>query len=194
MNQLPTSKMNKRDLWLSVRSSLAHWGRSSVLRLLWCMCGAVVAVTLALSISGPPATPFLLASLGGTTVFLFGLTQAPAAQPRAVFGGHLGAAFVGILCYQAFGDHLWVYGLAQAAALVLMLATKTVHPPAGANPLLMVHVHAGWQALWNPIFVGIAVLALVAVVWSRLYPGLAHYPQAWTEKSPPSATWGGWGS
>lgn len=34
----------------------------------------------------PPVAPFLLSSLGGTAVFLFSLTDAPAAQPRAVLG------------------------------------------------------------------------------------------------------------
>ena len=40
-------------------------------------------------------SPFLLASLGGSAVFLFGLTRAPAAQPRALIGGHLGGALIG---------------------------------------------------------------------------------------------------
>ncbi len=150
-------------------------------------------IGVTLVIVGPPQTPFLLASLGGSTVFLFGLTRAPAAQPRALFGGHIIGAIAGIACYQAFGDAVWVYALAQVLALSVMLISKTVHPPAGANPILMVYVHAGWPVLWQPVFLGVAILAGVAVVWSRLYPGLAHYPVAWLERSPPSTFWGGWG-
>jgi len=55
-------------------------------RLLWCLVGAACGIALSLAVAGPPVTPFLLASLGGTAVFLFGLTRAPAAQPRALFG------------------------------------------------------------------------------------------------------------
>jgi hypothetical protein len=33
----------------------------------------------------------------------------------------------------------------------------------------------------------------VAVVWSRLYPGLARYPVNPLEPSPSSINWGGWG-
>src|SRR5512147_2063554 len=106
-------------------------------RLLWCLFGAGCAIALALTVAGPPASPFLLASLGGSAVFLFGLTRAPAAQPRALFGGHLGGAFIGIACYQCFGEALWVYGLAQVLTLGYMLLSRTVHPPAGANPLIM---------------------------------------------------------
>lgn len=87
---------------------------------------------------------------------------------------------------------MWVYALAQVLALSLMLVTKTVHPPAGANPILMIYAHAGWSALWQPVFVGATSLAVIAAIWSRLYPGLTHYPVAWLDWSPPSTFWGGW--
>ena len=165
----------------------------TALRLSWCALGAAAGIGLALYLVAPPASPFLLASLGGSAVFLFGLTRAPAAQPRALFGGHLGGALIGIACYQAFGDAPWVYVLAQVLALCCMLLTRTVHPPAGANPLIMIYGHSGLLALWQPVFIGVASLAAVAVVWSRLYPGLSRYPVAWLERSPPSTFWGGWG-
>ncbi|MEO6293678.1 MAG: HPP family protein, partial [Burkholderiaceae bacterium] len=108
-------------------------------RLLWCLVGISCGSALAFFLAGPSQAPFLLASLGGTAVFLFGLTRAPAAQPRALFGGHLGGAFVGIACYQFLGDSLPVYVLAMVLALALMLVTRTVHPPAGANPVIMIY-------------------------------------------------------
>jgi len=182
--------------------ALARLARSAALRrdairLACCLLGAAAGVSLALALAGPSVSPFLLASLGGSAVFLFGMTRAPAAQPRALFGGHLGGALVGIACYQAFGDALWVSALAMALALGLMLLTRTMHPPAGANPLLMVHMHAGFGALLQPVLLGVLALALVAVVWSRLAarvaPGLAAYPARWLDASPPTAFWGGWG-
>jgi CBS-domain-containing membrane protein len=164
----------------------------SAVRLLWSLLGAAAGIALALTLAGPWLTPFLLASLGGSAVFLFGLTKAPAAQPRALFGGHLGGAAIGIACYQLIGDTLPAYVLAMVLALAFMLITRTVHPPAGANPILMVHAHASWMALLQPVLVGVGCLVAVAFVWSRLYPGLARYPVAPLEPSPPHMNWGGW--
>ena len=56
-------------------------------RLISCAIGAAIAIGTALWFVDISSAPFLLASIGGTTVFLFCLTRAAAAQPRAVFWG-----------------------------------------------------------------------------------------------------------
>ena len=166
--------------------------RCASLRLFWCMFGIAAGIALALAVSEPPASPLLLASLGGSAVFLFAFTRIPAAQPRALFGGHLVGALSGIVCYQCFGDALWVYVLAQSLTLALMLLLRVTHPPAGANPILMIHAQASWSTLVEPVLLGVGALVLVAVVWSRLYPGLVHYPVDPWRPSPPRIAWGGW--
>ena len=166
----------------------------TIMRLGWISLGAMSALGLALLFTRPPASPLLLASLGGSTIFLFGLTRAPAAQPRALFGGHLISALIGIICYQLFDDGLWVYLLAEVITLVVLLLTQTVHPPAGANPLIMIQAHADFSHLLMVVLVGVTIIAIVAAVWSRLTPGKAlHYPVKWNELSPQSKDWSVWG-
>jgi len=148
------------------------------LDLIWSAMGGAIAITLALLLVADRNSPFLLFSLGGSTVFLFALTEAEAAQPRALLGGHIGGALIGILCYQIFGDALWVSVAAVVLTMMFMVVTRTIHPPAGANPLIMVHHHAGFLLVLNPVGVGVLTLFLVAIVWSRLRPG-KKYPLRW---------------
>lgn len=148
--------------------------------------GAATALGFFLWLNGPAVTPLLLASLGGSTVFLFGMTAAPAAQPRALFGGHLGCSLIGIVCYQLFGDASWVAAMAVVLSLVFMLSTRTVHPPAGANPLIMVYGHASYAALWQPVASGVLILFVIAALWTRFDRHSIRYPVNWLERSPSS--------
>lgn len=172
---------------------MKRWHRHPLPRLAWCAVGVAAGIALALRLTAPPVTPLMLASLGGSAVFLFGLTRAPAAQPRALLGGHFSGALIGVLCYQWFGDALWVYALALTLSLLFMLSARAVHPPAGANPVIMIHAHAGYALLFNPVLIGALCLGVLAALWSRLYPGLARYPVDWNAHSPHHALWGGWG-
>ena len=146
--------------------------------MVWSAIGGAIAITLALLLVADRNSPFLLFSLGGSTVFLFVLTETEAAQPRALLGGHVGGALIGILCYYVFGDGLWVSVAAVVLTMMFMVVTRTIHPPAGANPLIMVHHHAGFRSVLSPVAVGVLTLFVVAIVWSRFRPG-GKYPRRW---------------
>jgi len=162
-----------------------------ILRLLWVLLGSSIAISLALWAT--QATSLLmLASLGGTTLFLFVLTTAPAAQPRAVFGAHLIGALIGIIAYQLFGDGFWVYVIALVVTISILLLTRCVHPPAGANPLIMIQAHASFIHLGVTVLTGVLIIFSVAYIWSRLGVGSRKYPVSWTQPSPPSLNWSLW--
>ena len=166
--------------------------RGHLWRSLLSTVGGGAAIGLALLLAGPGLSPFLLASLGASTVILFVFTETSAAQPRALLGGHLSAALIGIVCQHLCGDALWVYALALALSVLVMLLARCVHPPAGANALIMVHQHAGYTALLQPVLIGVLSLALVAMLWSRLLPQQKPWPQRWFSPSPSSDDWGSW--
>jgi len=162
------------------------------LRLLWCSVGVSAGTLVPVLLADLSAMPLLLASFGGSAIFLFGLTRADAAQPRALLGGHLASAFIGIVCYQCFGEAVWVYALAEVVTLWILLLGRAVHPPAGANPIIMIHAHAGFGALLDPVLAGVVGLMLLAMLWSRVYPGMVRYPVSWNRPSPAHPLWGGW--
>lgn len=166
--------------------------KTRLLRLAWVALGSSIAISAALWITGSSTTPLVLASLGGSTLFLFGLTVLPPAQPRALFGGHIIGAGVGIACFQLAGDALWVMVLSVVLTIVLMFLTKTVHPPAGANPLIMIQAHAGLMHLGGAVMLGVLVIFIIACIWSRLGIGNHQYPIAWNQPSPPTTSWGIW--
>jgi len=161
---------DRDEVRANVRQKFLDIGLSAV--------GATIGIALTLWIVADQRSPFLLASLGGSTVFLFALPETEAAQPRALFGGHIGGALIGIFCSKMFGDALWVSVAAVVLTMVFMVVTRTIHPPAGANPLLMVHNHAGLTVLLKPVGAGVLALFLVALVWSRVRPG-RKYPIKW---------------
>ena len=166
--------------------------KTTLLRLLWVSLGAGVAIGLTL-LATKATTPLLLASLGGTTLFLFGLSTTPAAQPRAVFGGHLFSSLIGIVCVQFLGDTTWVSVVAVVITICVLLLTRTVHPPAGANPLIMIQAHANFSHIGLTVLVGISIITAVAWIWSRLGFGTKKYPVSWNQPSPPTANWSIWG-
>ena len=166
--------------------------KTRLLRLLWVSIGAGVAITLTL-LATKATTPLLLASLGGTTLFLFGLSTTPAAQPRAVFGGHLLSSLIGVVCVQTLGDATWVSVVAVVMTISVLLVTRTVHPPAGANPLIMIQAHANFSHIGLTVLVGISIISAVAWLWSRLGVGTKKYPVSWDQPSPPTLNWGIWG-
>jgi CBS-domain-containing membrane protein len=163
-----------------------------LLQLSWVCFGSSLAIAASLALIKLTPNPVLLASLGGSTLFLFGLTKLPAAQPRALFGGHILAGLIGIICYQAFGDTLWVYVLSVVITIFVLLITRTVHPPAAANPLLMIQAHASIWVLFDTIFVGIFTIAFIAFVWSRIIPAKLRYPVKWLQPSPRTNKWSIW--
>lgn len=145
---------------------------------IWMAVGAGIAMSLVMLLVSGRFSSLILAPIAGSAVYLFALTDAGESQPRALFGGHLGSAVIGILCFRMFGDALWVYVVAVVLAMVFMMITRTIHPPAGMNPLVLIHDHAGYIALLYPVAVRVAVLFIVTIGWSRLRPG-ESYPARW---------------
>ncbi|WP_241537774.1 HPP family protein, partial [Vibrio vulnificus] len=51
--------------------------------------------------------------------------------------------------------------LASGLAVSAMLLTKTTHPPAGANPLLIMMAGQNWDFLLTPVLLGAVIIVVI---------------------------------
>lgn len=140
--------------------------------------GAALAIGFVGALAVWSGQPLLLGSLGASCVFLFGLPETPFAQPRNVIGGHVLSSLVGLVFLKLFGPSVWALMLALGTAVVLMFVTRTVHAPAGSNPVIVFLAQPGWSFLLAPTLLGALGIVLVALVFNHaVRPG--RYPLYW---------------
>lgn len=120
----------------------------------------------------------LMAPFGATAVIIFGLPTSPLAQPRNVVFGHLITAFIGIFFTQFIGVTAFTLALATGLAVSAMLLTKMTHPPAGANPMLIMMSGQSWSFLVTPVLLGAITLVLIAKVVHFIYQWVEEYTDA----------------
>lgn len=123
-------------------------------------------------------SPLVLGSFGASCVLVFGFPDSPFSQPRNVIAGHVISSLVGLLFLNFLGNEWWSMALAAASAIAAMQLTRTVHPPAGSNPVIVMLTQPAWQFLLTPTLIGALLLVLVAVIFNNLPKG-RRYPLYW---------------
>lgn len=142
------------------------------------LLGAVLAIGLTAWLSQVSGAAWLMAPFGASCVLAFGLPDSPLAQPRSIIGGHLVTTLVGLIVLYLLGDSWWSEALAVGLALAAMQQTRTVHAPAGANPLLVMATHPGFGFLLTPVLAG--ALVIVGVAWCvNNLRDRGSYPRYW---------------
>ncbi|WP_250463722.1 HPP family protein [Microbulbifer litoralis] len=140
--------------------------------------GAATCITLLSGLGRLNDALWLMAPFGATMVILFGLPASPLAQPRNIVCGHLLTTGVGLLVATALGVNAWTLGLAVGLAVTLMLLTDTTHPPAGANPLVVMLTGQDWHFLISPVAIGTLAIVAFGLAYHRLL-SRQPYPQRW---------------
>jgi CBS-domain-containing membrane protein len=120
----------------------------------------------------------VMGSFGASCVLLFGFPKSPFSQPRNVILGHFLSTFIGLAFLHILGNEYWSMALSLATAIAVMIATRTVHPPAGSNPLIVFLLGANWDYLIFPSLMGSIILVLVAIFYNNLHKNRV-YPQYW---------------
>ncbi len=133
------------------------------------LCGAGCALAIYIMESSSALTAYPMAAIPFATSIVLVISQPDAvpAQPRALIGGHLVSALVGVLVLALSGPGPAAAAMAVGLAVLAMMLTDTLHPPAGINPLLVVAGNLPWSFIVAPVLVGALMLAAFALVWHR---------------------------
>lgn len=145
--------------------------------------GAAVAVAVMEMASFSAEFPLVMIPFATSIVLVMGSPHAEPAQPRALVGGHLVSTLVGLVVLQIAGPGPWVAAMAVGMAMVAMHFTRTFHPPAGIDPLVVVVNDMPWTFLLAPVGVGAVMLAAFAFAWHNLIGRSASHTHAtWPDR------------
>jgi CBS-domain-containing membrane protein len=125
-------------------------------------------------------TEFPLASIPFATsiVLMTGSPEAAPARPRALVGGHILSALVGVVALKVAGPEAWVAALAVAVAMLAMLLSDSFHPPAGISPLIIVMNGLSWSFILIPVAAGALLLLAYSWVWTN-FVQRQRWPDRW---------------
>ena len=141
-------------------------------------CGGCLAIAAIALLGDSFAVALVLGSFGASCVLIFGYPDVPFSQPRNVILGHVLSTFIGLLFLTLFGAHWWSLAMAVGTAIALMMLTRTVHPPAGSNPVIVFLTKPAWTFLLYPTLSGATILVLVALIYLNATRD-AKYPKYW---------------
>lgn len=139
--------------------------------------GGVIAISILALLAEDKSIPLILGSFGATCVLVFGYPDVPFSQPRNVVLGHFLSSLVGLIFLTICGPHWWAAGLATGTAIAVMMLTRTVHPPAGSNPVIIFMTHPAWSFLIWPTLLGALAMAAIAIIYNNI--ARRTYPKYW---------------
>ena len=131
---------------------------------------------------------WLAASFGSSVVVVFGYPNNEFAQPKNVLLGHLLCALIGIIFVTLFkisqdrSIFFLTIGIAVGISVMLMMAFKITHPPAGGNTIVVMLTQDSFQFLIFPILVGAVTVIIGGIIYNR-YILKKKYPLKWFENN-----------
>ncbi len=152
--------------------------RASLRETLFAGLGGMLAISLLAALTINAGIPALMAPLGASCFLVFAVPESPFAQPRSLIGGHLVSSAVGLTVLAIAGPEGWAMGVSVGLAIIAMQLTRTGHPPAGADPLLVLMIQPDWLFLATPVLIGTIGIVTIALIFNNLRPGQG-YPRYW---------------
>jgi CBS-domain-containing membrane protein len=129
--------------------------------------GGAIAIGVMELFSAVTNYPLAVIPFATSIVLVIGSPNAEPAQPRALIGGHVVSALVGLAVLKLTGPQAWAAAAAVGLSILAMYVTGTFHPPAGINPLLVVSGNLPWTFLLAPVLAGALLLTAFCYFWHR---------------------------
>jgi len=146
--------------------------------------GILAYITFQSILAGTNYGLWLAASFGSSVVVVFGYPENEFSQPKNVLLGHLLCTLVGIIFVTLFNitqDRSIFFiaiGLAVGISVMLMMAFKITHPPAGGNTIVVMLTQDSFQFLVFPIMAGAITIIIGGVIYNRFILK-KNYPLKW---------------
>ena len=131
--------------------------------------GAGLTIFALLMLHDATRLAWLIPSFGASCALVFGVPDSPFAKPVSVIGGHLVSSAVGLAAMALLGHGPLAMAVGVGCAIAAMMASRTMHPPAGGDPLIVIATSAAPMFLLMPVLVGTVAISLAGVVfrWVR---------------------------
>ena len=111
---------------------------------------------------------WLIPPFGASMVLVMAVYDSPLAKPKNLILGHILSALSGVIIFYLLGNTFISLGLGVALAVFVMMMTNTVHPPAGANPIIVILTGQSLSFVLLPVAVGAFIIAVFAYLYNRL--------------------------
>jgi CBS-domain-containing membrane protein len=111
---------------------------------------------------------WLIPPFGASMVLVMAVHDSPLAQPKNLMLGHVLSTLSGVLVYTLLGQSFYALGAGVALAIFIMMITNTVHPPAGANPIIVILGGKSLSFVLLPVAVGAMIIILFAIIYNKI--------------------------
>ena len=136
--------------------------------------GAGLTIAALVLLHGATQVALLVPSFGASCALVFGVPASPFARPVSVIGGHLVSSAVRLATMALLGHGVVAMACGVGGAIAAMMATRTMHPPAGGDPLIVIAVSAAPTFLLVPILLGTVMISLAGFAYQALIGQREH--------------------
>ena len=111
---------------------------------------------------------WLIPPFGASMVLVMAVYDSPLAKPKNLILGHILSALSGVIIFYLLGNTFISLGLGVALAVFVMMITNTVHPPAGANPIIVILTSQSISFVFQTVAVGAIIIVAFAYLYNKL--------------------------